>query len=702
MWHKKTILIFVVVLISLCSVSYALNFGHIPLSNGFYDYNFSLTKNTNNTVYIDIPEYAHVDKINYTLKIKTIIPEINKSASFLDALNTPLYNKSHFYNKSVDDNNRMNMFYDGSDYYSRMSLSTNIAAGLRATELVFNHTTINVSEIEYFSMIFNITQHDSIGTPAQFVFKICSNVTGTTLAGCSDVLEVCTWNGLECQAGYKVIINSSNDGVKNKICKTTYTTEGAYNANICDVMDVDGGYFSLGGGAGNDGDIYNVGFNNLNFTVLNYYPTNVSIYNNGTLSRKIDFNNSNQSITYNYDADFINAILKNQCYSGTILNNNCRYPLIFSADYDRIMGINNINILLSYNVSLIDEIDNTLFNIDNVTSARVYADDESSFFDFKTAATNHTLFNITSEKLRFEFIYSDGTVITRYIDLNLIKQDDLRVCINKEGTTHYEQLIQSSTEREALLRSIFADCYVAADYTRFGYETGYLLKAFTIATQYDLSVYDNGEEVRLSGIDGSLASYINLDTIEISQTEYNLEILGHDLFFSTLGNATLVIRYINQGDPNTAVSLSLYRVDIGALIYSTSTFTSLDDWTVYYDYTALSGINETSMFKAVVTRTNAGGTNTITRYTDVFARSGLIPAGIAIAAAFFMTIFGLTFTTARLSLSWFGIFTIIISLILLSVSTYAWYIPFFMFIDVIALIYCFIVMTMQNTKTLVN
>lgn len=445
-------------------------------------------------------------------------------------------------------------------------------------------------------------------------------------------------------------------------------------------------------------DLYNPTIPRLRIDINEFNSTNsnISMQCSDTLSPIITYNFTLNEVNYRY-ANFSN---------GTIIHNitepadNTNNLTGICSDFIGNTVSASTPTVYKKTLYLIDEIENTAFDVNNLSEVKAYKDNNQSYFDFKSSNVSEINYTSTGyNKLRFELEYSDGTVITRYIDVGLL-DEQVRVCANKDGTTHYEQLIISTSQRVAKLKSLFANCYVAADYTRFGYQENYLLKAFTIDRNYEQVVIQDGEEVVLIGVDGSVASYINLDTIELSQREYDLGITDDHLAFRKTSDNTIQIYYLNDGADNTALSMSIYRMDTDEEIYSNDDFTNMDEFTVYYDYTVLTDINDTTQYKIELTKTNADGQSTIRRYFNTFGDTGIIPAAIAAAAAFLLMIFGLTFTMTRLSFSWFGIFMVITALAILSFAISTWYITFMMAMCAVILVYIVIIMYNQNYPTL--
>jgi len=354
------------------------------------------------------------------------------------------------------------------------------------------------------------------------------------------------------------------------------------------------------------------------------------------------------------------------------------------------------------NIYLIDEKENAAFNLDNVTSAIAYFDDNSTSYDFKTTGKTAINFSTSANnKLRFEFIYEGGVTVIRYIDVSLLT-NDLRVCINKEGTTHYEQLITSAIEQPAVLKNVFSNCIVAADYTRFAYQDTKVLKAYTINSLYYLYNFDETTQTFLASLDGSIQTYINLDTLKFQGEGYNINILNDALSFSKSDDTTVQIHYDNQDTDNQDLDLTITNMDTNDIVLTLGAddFTDYNEFTVYFNYATLDDVNDTTLFKLDLVKTNAEGlTETITRFFTTAARSGALSNGVAFIIAVLLTVFGLTFTATRITFSWFGIIILLGSIIIMSFAAGAWYLTLFQVIDVIVLVYAIIIMTTSNYPT---
>lgn len=449
-------------------------------------------------------------------------------------------------------------------------------------------------------------------------------------------------------------------------------------------------------------DLYNP-FANHNFTResgFNNHTTNVSLLCTDNVAPILTYNNTFNSVVLHYDNE-TNATWIN---NATILNNGVNIHKGFCADFFGTTYFNESETIYVKTLILIDERENDYFNVNNISGARVYFDDNSSFFDFKTEGTNVTNFTgVANEKLRFELIYADGTIITRYVDVTLIDDNDLRVCANKEGITHYEQLIISATEQPVVMRSVFSDCLVAADYTRFAYQDSFLLKAFTISQLYYLYTFDdNDQQIILASVDGSVSTYMNLDTLEFAKQTYNLGVSGDTLTFEKISSTEMQLYYLNIDQDNVNTSVVISNVATGVTYLSTSELTSPNNFTINFNWATFS-VDNSTLFKVVVTTLDADGNEgTIKKYFNSQAASGLIKSGVALAIALLLTIFGLTFAATRITLSWFGAGVLLISIAVLVFAIPAWFITLMLVIDIIVLIYIIIIMVTQNYSTMIN
>lgn len=351
---------------------------------------------------------------------------------------------------------------------------------------------------------------------------------------------------------------------------------------------------------------------------------------------------------------------------------------------------------------LIDEVTGELFNVSNLTSVKMYYSDNQTFYDLKANNTPYVNFSGSSDtKLRFELEYADGSIINRYIDASLLDASDNRICANKDGVTHYEQLLVSARQRRVIMYSLLANCMVAADYTRFAYQDSYILKAFTIDRDYYLYAYDNDERIYLASIDGSVQTYIQLDVLDYNRERTAINILTESLFFQRINDtSTIQIYYTNNANNNDNISVSITNLDTDTVVFSSSAFTNPNEFTLYFDYSTVANVTNVTIFKIAVTKYRDGELSYLNTYFNIAAKSGVLNSAFAFTISFLIMLFGLTFTVSRITFSWLGIVVILAALAFLAFSIATWYTLLLMAIELIILVFTFIVTVKINQETL--
>lgn len=419
-----------------------------------------------------------------------------------------------------------------------------------------------------------------------------------------------------------------------------------------------------------------------------YYICNNSISENATLY--VTFNGN---VLYNKNVSSGISIL-----NSTLLRDATNTLYVNCSDFLESTTQTTAYRVYVKEICLIDELDNALFK-PNIIRARVYFDDNSTLYDFKLnnrSCVNYTS-NVNNNKLRFDLAYT-SSVVTRYIDPSYLPDNSnkLRVCANKEGVTHYEQLLISVTNTPVVMKSVYSDCYVVADSTRFAYQDAYLLKAYTIEALYYLYKIIDNVQVFLASIDGSIATYINLDNLEFRQNVYNLNILTDAITFEQLANNVTQIYYNNLRGDNIAANITITRLDTNVIVYSETTFSNYNEITILFDYTTL-GVNQSTIFKinGIFTK-NDGTTSTIIQYFTPSGASGNISSGLAFTISFLLMIFGLTLTSTRITFGYFGLFVILLALGVLSFAVGTWYITFLVAMELISLIYIILIMVLGS------
>lgn len=396
-----------------------------------------------------------------------------------------------------------------------------------------------------------------------------------------------------------------------------------------------------------------------------------------------------------------NEFITNDCTEGIKTGDYCRLPLYIYSGTNGTVKIHDLYSELYATVDLIDESTGNLFDISNIENAKLYADEEGGYYDYKTKGTNSVNMSMLNNSLRLELINADDVVITRYIDLTLTPRIT-RVCANVNDTTHYEQLIISASQKPVRMNSIFADCLIVADYTRFAYQEGKSLLAYSTPRQYELITWvENDTPQILAGIDGIIESIINLDILEFQAESYELSILGDTLQVTRNSDdpTLLELYYLNYKEDNTYIKLEIENTVNDQIVYTKDDFTNYNEWTVLFSYSTLANVTNTTIFKATVTKTNPQGTSTITEYFNIMAESGSWQAGFALVLSIIVFVFGFTMVIPRLAFSFFGIFIELIAIIILSFAAPAWYITFIGTVEIIILVFTIIMLTYQTYPT---
>jgi len=435
----------------------------------------------------------------------------------------------------------------------------------------------------------------------------------------------------------------------------------------------------------------------INFFIIEGFnigaSANVSLFCNDSIAPVIEYNN-----TFNGN----NILLENQSPGTNITNQTTAIEgsntqIGKCSDFFSTRTRTRTKTFYIKEFALIDEIDNTAFDLTNLTTIIVYYDDNSSTYNFKTEGT--TKVNFTTEdstKLRFEFgDYDQDEKVIRYFDPILVEEDEIRVCVNKDDMVHFEQIIISATQKPALLESMFSNCYVTADYTRFAYQDSLALKAYTIETQYSLITYQNGNQVILASLDGSIQTFINIDTLEFRQNAFNVAFDNDYIEFEKTGNRTMVLVYTNMRQENEDLTLTIKNKDNGNILFYNDMSTP-NNFTLYFDYTTIP-INDTTLFRVDLDIIRKSGTElTLTRTFNPNASFGIIPRGLAVIIAILGILFGFTLASTREALGWFGMGVFAIVGVVLSLAIPIWYTVLLQAVCMIGIIYCGIMLVYQN------
>jgi hypothetical protein len=365
---------------------------------------------------------------------------------------------------------------------------------------------------------------------------------------------------------------------------------------------------------------------------------------------------------------------------------------------------------LIYNITLIDERTGNNFNVSNLTGARVYDDEHNTYQNFKTTNASSINYSISATNLRIWLQYPDGVIINRYIELILTNTTNLRVCANTDDVVHYEILMTSNSEKAAILKNMYANCYVAADYTRFAYEYQKMLPAFTIPAQYYLYTFDDdGTLVELTGINGGNALTINLDSLQFLEETYNVSMLRNFISVNDLPDAafnnTFLIYFRNIYGDNTAGYITISDDDNGTVYYNNS-LTNPNNATIYFNYETLGVANNTE-FKVMFTLTSTNNT----LYPFILFRIGgstseltedELPIGLVIIVSVIFSMVALTLTAASQTFGAFGLAIIIADMVFVGFGPSGTYKTWLLGIYTIMLLFMIVFVIKSKGRTMVT
>lgn len=434
-----------------------------------------------------------------------------------------------------------------------------------------------------------------------------------------------------------------------------------------------------------------IGYININYS----YPGVLGFRDNATENLSITVTEENGdpvtcNITFNSD-EFGNETF----LSGVTRNFNVTFR----------NGVNNITALCYNNVTnvseryedtfnlymsefiLINEQTGLNFNITN-ESIVMYAPLRNWSYNFSNETQNwiYYIFNETDD-VRLEIEYSGLTgKIVRSFNMSLITEDQTRICVAPQQTL-FEQVLYSSSRTATAVYSIFADCYVGIDYTKYAYSDALMLRVFTMPASYDIYTWPGGSRTILGALDGGIAQEINLDLIEFAQRQYSISILTEGVSLSAYSNTTIVIYYSNPKEENDWLIIKIWNGT--SLLYSHTETASPNELTLYYDHSSINLTNE--LLKLEVLKYSDGGLiGTITRLFYATGLSGSMNPSAAIAISVILLFFSLTFVAVRYVFGFFGIITTLISLAILTMAPANQYVIFMQVIEVIMLIFIII------------
>lgn len=178
----------------------------------------------------------------------------------------------------------------------------------------------------------------------------------------------------------------------------------------------------------------------------------------------------------------------------------------------------------------------------------------------------------------------------------------------------------------------------------------------------------------------------------------SVNVQGKSITFEPYSDTSLLIYYLNLAGDNVDLNVYITREDTNAVVYNSSSFVDPNNVTIEFDWSALSGVDNTTLFRVVAVGTDSDGDDSsVWQYFNIGGRTGTsLNSGVGFLIAFLITIFGLTLSVSRLSFSWLGIFVCITSIMVLTFTISTWYVLMLQALNVILILFIGITMTWQN------
>jgi len=339
-----------------------------------------------------------------------------------------------------------------------------------------------------------------------------------------------------------------------------------------------------------------------------------------------------------------------------------------------------------------------------IINAFVFTYDSNYSYDFNATSTTSKNFIDFNSIQRFEFTYEDDTIISREVDVSLINDQNIGICV-APYQQFYEQLILSNTKKTFYLYNDFAKCYNMATSTKFAYKTRKMARGITINKPYYLYIFSGTTKSLLTLIEGSIAVETNLDTLELNEQDFNVSVYDGSVSFEPLLNSvtglydtnTMRIYYNNPFNLNDSTKLQIYNDS--NLLWTYTESSSPNDFLINFYYFPYS-IDSNDMLSVIITSDIDGTETTSTYYFTIFGVSGkdLLNPLFVIVLVFMLMIFGLTFVAYRFAFGWFGLMIAIVGIILLSFVPGFWYVRVAQAVMLIAAIFIALVFKFETAR----
>ena len=443
----------------------------------------------------------------------------------------------------------------------------------------------------------------------------------------------------------------------------------------------------------------------LDWNMSKSYPNGTLVNVGGTNTHNINTLTSSPYIL-DIKQNLTDVISACTCTGCTVSGADCLVSFNMNPNTGSNITINSINIenTFDFQLFLVQEDTGNPTNVSNLSVCKIINDINQTVFDFKDAGniSNYTFAADSGTKFRVILGHYGGQTINRFFDTGMVNSS-FKICANHIDVQHYEQIMVSAQNRKVILESEFTDCLILADYTRFALEESQTINAFTTARPYNLYAWADNVRINLAGIFGDSANQINLDTLEFQKKSYNTNILTDSINIEKIPDTnTFKIYYRNGRESNIFANMVISNTNTSEILFNSSSFNDTNEITVFVDISLYDWVN-TTLFKVQVnTIDNQDTEKSIKMFFTPQLKTGIIDPHFAVAISILLTLFTLTITIRKLTFSWFGIVTQLLTIALLSFAVKTWYVNTILTAQILILIFIVITLVKQTYPVVVT
>lgn len=406
------------------------------------------------------------------------------------------------------------------------------------------------------------------------------------------------------------------------------------------------------------------------------------------ISPKVDFNIVKVSTDVNYLTGQFDA---NSTHTATIPLDSATQT--FSGQCTDLAGNTDVDFnVVSIQVNCFQLVDETLGTALSASDINQFGDLTatsyltSDVWNFKSGLNPNICFNGSNgDTIRFDLNYSDGTQLFREFNQDILTSYDqnIPVCV-ADQQSFFEQDFTSAKNTAIVLKHQLSHCFNMADYTKYAEADALSARAFTIVGPYIMETFDDdGNKVVLAQINGGTPSSIQVDFLKFKIDSVPLNVvddyLGISLYLTggAVDSNTLKFSYVNFKNDNIATRISVS--DDSGEIFDYNEFTNPNLFVVYFDHTLVP--IDGNILTVTITKTKTGGGSEVeTKYFSlqgiIKGAKGIFGSGEAVGVMLAVIVFIFMFTMAapKYALGWVGIVASIISLVILTLTSQAWYV----------------------------